>query len=72
MAQNSEISNNMVIRRTLRLNEHDINVLPKPGSGNSDVECVSRFRLFVEFPTYQKVESFIQTSQIHKIFRKLR
>jgi hypothetical protein len=56
-------SNKMFFRWTLRLNEYDFNVLPKPGIENGDADGLSRFQVFHAFFTYEQIKNFVRTEQ---------
>ena len=57
-------SNKMFFRWTLRLNEYDFNVLPKPGIENGDADGLSRFQVFHTFFTYEQIKNFVRTAQV--------
>jgi len=56
--------NKILFRWTLRLNEYDFNVLPKPGIENGDADGLSRFQVFHTFFTYEQITNFVGTAQV--------
>jgi hypothetical protein len=61
----------MFFRWILRLNKHDLNVLPKPGVEDGDAVGLYRFQVCHNFFTYEQIRNCVRTAQVPEELTKV-